>query len=204
MNKIGIIILAAGDSSRLGRPKQLLPYRGKTLLTHIITEALGARLDPVVVVTGAFESEVNESLRGMTVETVYNPRWIEGMASGIVAGLSKLIALQQEADAGGIGPGAAIIAVCDQPFISSSLFRNLVEMYNGSAKAIVACRYSDAVGTPVLFGRCYFPELSALSGQEGAKQLLKRYPDDMVTISFPRGDVDIDSEDDLARINGFK
>jgi molybdenum cofactor cytidylyltransferase len=203
MNKIGIIILAAGDSSRLGRPKQLLTYRGKTLLTHIITEALTAGLDPVVVVTGAFEAEVSESLRGMAVDTVYNPRWKEGMASGIVAGLSKLIALQQDADPGGIDPDAAIIAVCDQPYISSSLFRKLVEMYNGSAKGIVACRYSDAAGTPVLFGRDYFAGLLALSGKEGAKQLLKRYPDELATISFPRGDVDIDLEDDFARINGF-
>jgi molybdenum cofactor cytidylyltransferase len=207
-NKIGIIILAAGDSSRLGRPKQLLPYRGKTLLSHIIMEASGAGLDPVIVVTGAFESEVSESLRGMTVEIVYNPRWSEGMASGIVAGLSKLIALGRDADAGGgepggIEPGAAIIAVCDQPYISASLFRKLVEMYNGSAKGLIACHYSDAVGTPVLFGRGYFTELLALSGKEGAKNLLKNHPDELITISFPRGDIDIDTDDDYARISGF-
>ncbi len=131
----------------------------------------------------------------MAVEIVYNPRWKEGMASGIVAGLSKLTV--------GGDPDAAIIAVCDQPYISARLFRKLVEMYNGSTKGIIACGYSDAVGTPVLFGRDYFAGLLALSGKEGAKSLLKKYPDKLVTISFPRGDVDIDTDDDFARLNGF-
>jgi molybdenum cofactor cytidylyltransferase len=209
MNKIGIIILAAGDSSRLGRPKQLLPYRGKTLLAHIVGEALDAALDPLVVVTGAFEAEVGESLRlsGLAVEMVYNPRWEEGMASGIVAGLERLVALRPGADAradAAVKADAIIIAVCDQPYVSADLLRRLVESYHASAKGIIACGYSGAVGTPVLFSRQYFPELSALSGKEGAKQLLKRYPDDMVTISFPQGDIDIDTEEDFARINAFK
>src|ERR1700735_355497 len=112
MSSTGVTILAAGNSSRLGRPKQLLPYRGKTLLTHVVAEALAAELSPVVVVTGAFPIEVGGSLRGQSVEIVFNPAWETGMASGIVAGLSNLLSLHPDVD-------AVIIAVCDQPFISS-------------------------------------------------------------------------------------
>src|ERR1700761_8123614 len=132
MSNTGVIILAAGDSSRLGRPKQLLPYRGKTLLTHTTTEALDAALHPVVVVTGAFHEKVADSLRGLSLGIIFNPAWQEGMASGIVAGLSHLLLLNPDAD-------AAIIAVCDQPFISSALLRQLVATHDTTRKGIVAC-----------------------------------------------------------------
>jgi len=87
----GAIILAAGNSSRLGRPKQLVPYRGQTLLTHTITQIRNAGVHPVVVVTGAFHEEVSDSLDGQQLDIVFNPAWEEGMASGIVAGLSKIL-----------------------------------------------------------------------------------------------------------------
>ncbi|HEV3326841.1 MAG TPA: NTP transferase domain-containing protein, partial [Puia sp.] len=89
MNKTGTIILAAGNSSRLGRPKQLLPYRGKTLLTHVVAEALAADMQPVVVVTGAYQEEIRDFLKGQPVSIIHNPHWETGMASGIVAGLTE-------------------------------------------------------------------------------------------------------------------
>src|SRR5580698_3566832 len=109
MSRTGVIILAAGNSSRLGRPKQLLPYRGKTLLTHVVAEALATNLQPVLVVTGAFHQEVSDSLHGQSVDIVFNPAWEEGMASGIVTGVSKILSRYPEVD-------AIIIMVCDQPF----------------------------------------------------------------------------------------
>ena len=193
MNKTGIIILAAGNSSRLGRPKQLLPYRGKTLLAHIATEALNADLYPVVVVTGAYQAEVADSLRGQPLELIFNPAWQEGMASGIVAGVSKILSLHPGAE-------AIIIAVCDQPFISSALLRQLVASYDTSKKGIVACAYADSVGTPVLFERPYFEQLLSLSGSEGAKKLLKQHPTDLATIPFPQGHIDIDTEEDIQKL----
>jgi molybdenum cofactor cytidylyltransferase len=94
MNKTGIVILAAGNSSRLGRPKQLLPYQGKTLLSHVVTEALAADLHPAVVVTGAYQTEIEDSLRGQPVALAFNPDWETGMASGIVAGLNAALAIE--------------------------------------------------------------------------------------------------------------
>ena len=175
MSRTGVIILAAGNSSRLGRPKQLLAYRGKTLLTHVVAEALAAELVPVVVVTGAYHAEVSNSLRGQSVEIIFNPAWETGIASGIVAGLSNMLLLYPEV-------GAVIITVCDQPFISSALLLHLVDRFETSGTGIVACTYADSVGTPVLFGRSYFERLLDLSGSDGAKKLLKQYP---LMISLP-------------------
>jgi molybdenum cofactor cytidylyltransferase len=190
MTKTGIIILAAGNSSRLGKPKQLLPYRGKTLLLHVIAESLAASLQPVVVVTGAYRSEIEDSLRGQPVELAYNPDWETGMASGIVAGLRKALSIEPHLR-------TLIVAVCDQPYISAALFRSMVEKYFDSKKGLIACRYSEILGPPVLFEQHHFNELLELSGEAGAKQLLKRYPDDVSAVPFPEGDIDIDTEEDF-------
>jgi molybdenum cofactor cytidylyltransferase len=195
MNNTAIIILAAGNSSRLGRPKQLLLYQGKTLLSHVVAEALEASLEPVIVVTGAYHAEIESSLQGQPVALAYNPHWETGMGSGIVAGLHMALT---------IGPQlqAVIMAVCDQPYITSTLFHALIVKQASSGKGLIACVYSETTGTPVLFGQRYFKDLSALSGDAGAKQLLKRYPDDVATVPFPKGSIDVDTEEDLKKLSG--
>jgi molybdenum cofactor cytidylyltransferase len=196
MDKIGIIILAAGDSSRLGRPKQLLPFGGKTFLAHIVDEAVEANLEPVIVVTGAYAAEVGETLKERRITIVYNPHWEEGMASGIVAGLAELQSALPHSR-------GVIVAVCDQPYLSANLLGELVEQFRVSGKNLVACAYGGTLGTPVLFGSRYFGELSALSGPEGARKLLKLYPDDVTAIHFPKGSIDIDTEEDLKSLGRF-
>jgi molybdenum cofactor cytidylyltransferase len=193
MNKTGVIILAAGNSSRLGHPKQLLPYRGKTMLSHVIAESLAASLQPVVVVTGAYHAEIQDSLLGQPVILVYNADWETGIASGIVAGLTEALNIESHLQ-------AVIVAVCDQPYISAELFRSLMEELVLSGKGLIACRYSETLGTPVLFAQSYFKELLMLSGDAGAKQLLKRYPDDVAAVPFPEGAIDIDTEEDFEKI----
>ena len=190
MNNTAIIILAAGNSSRLGRPKQLLPYRGGTLLSHVVGEALRAALRPVVVVTGAYHAEIEASLQGQPVVPTYNALWESGLGSGIVVGLQQALSIEPHLQ-------TAIIAVCDQPYISAELFQGLVRNHLVSGKGLVACKYSETLGTPVLFGQRYFNELSMLQGDAGAKQLLKRHPEDVAAIPFPKGCIDIDTEEDL-------
>jgi molybdenum cofactor cytidylyltransferase len=190
MNKTGIVILAAGNSSRLGRPKQLLPFQGKTLLSHVVVESLKGALHPVVVVTGAYHAEIQDSLQGQPLNIVYNADWETGMASGIVAGLTEALSIESHLQ-------AVIVAVCDQPYISAELFRSMMEKHALSGKGLIACMYSETLGTPVLFAQSYFKELLMLSGDAGAKQLLKRYPDDVATVPFPEGAIDIDTEQDF-------
>jgi molybdenum cofactor cytidylyltransferase len=190
MNDVGLIILAAGNSSRLGRPKQLLLFRGKTLLNHIVAEGLAAGLSPMVVVTGAYSREMTEALKGEAVTVVFNPDWETGMASGIVIGLAQALAVDN-------GLQAVVVAVCDQPFVSAGLFRRLMERRAETGKGLIACSYAETLGTPVLFTAQYFKELSSLSGDVGAKSVLRRHGEDVATVDFPNGGIDIDTEDDL-------
>lgn len=188
MNQTGIIILAAGNSSRLGRRKQVLLYQGKTLLQHVADEAVKAHLDPIIIVTGAYTEDVLQSLNYSKIQFVNNPYWEQGIASTIVAGMNKIIE-----------PGEVtnvMIAVCDQPFISASLFQQLIGERIKTGKQIVACAYADTVGTPVLFSRNYFTYLLQLKGDEGAKRLLRLYRDDVALIQFPKGEIDIDTMQD--------
>ena len=193
MNKTGIIILAAGNSSRLGRPKQLLQFRGETLISHVVAEAVAADLQPVVVVTGAYHAEMSDALRGLAVALVYNPHWETGMASGIAVGVKEALYLAPSLQ-------AFVVAVCDQPYISAELFRSLVQQQAVSGKGIIACTYAETQGTPVLFAARYFNELAALRGEAGARQLLKQYPDEVAAVPFPQGKIDIDTEEDFRQL----
>src|ERR1044071_4629521 len=166
MNNTGIIILAAGSSSRFGNTKQLLHFKGKTLLQHTMEEAAEAGAQPVVVVTGAHADEISKEIKSEKVEIVFNKNWEQGMASGIVIGLKKAIILSKELE-------NVIITVCDQPFVSSSLFQQLFQKQNESGKHIVPSAYADTIGTPALFTKKYFDALMDLTGDQGAKGLLK-------------------------------
>jgi molybdenum cofactor cytidylyltransferase len=189
MNKTGIVILAAGSSSRLGKPKQLLSYENKSFIQNIASEAIKADLYPIVIVTGANAEQVSLALNKKDEEIVYNEHWQQGMASSIVAGISKMLLLDDNVE-------AALIAVCDQPFVTAELLQALINKKAETGKGIVACTYADTAGTPVLFDRKYFIDLQQLKGEEGAKKLLKLYEADLVTVSFPQGSIDIDTEAD--------
>src|SRR4249919_857109 len=130
MSKTGIIILAAGSSSRMGQPKQLMMYKNKTFLQHIVEEAKNARLDPVICVTGYQSDVIAEHIAGMGASIVCNELWSEGMGTGIAAGFKEL--LLSDAD-------SVILAVSDQPYISSELFRTMIGWKDKSGKGIIAC-----------------------------------------------------------------
>ncbi|QNR82746.1 nucleotidyltransferase family protein [Pedobacter riviphilus] len=187
--KTGIIILAAGNSSRLGRPKQLLDYKGKTLLKTIINEALETNCKPVIVVLGAYAKEIAGQHQHDQINFVINESWKNGMASSIVAGLSTLVKKNSEIE-------SIIIAIADQPFIKMSNFNNLIEKQKETGKNIIASAYNETIGTPVLFKKDYFEALLSLKGSEGAKSILKQYPQDLETVAFEHGGIDIDTETD--------
>lgn len=138
MNNSGIIILAAGNSSRFGSAKQLLLYNNKTLLQHVIDEAAASGGDPIVVVTGADAGIVSTSIRNENVKIVFNENWKEGMASGIAVGVGKIIALKNDIK-------NIILAVCDQPFISSLIFKKLYQKKLENPQHIIASAYADTI-----------------------------------------------------------
>jgi len=193
MKNTGIIILAAGGSSRFGSIKQLLPLNGKTLLQHVIDEATQAGAQPIVVITGANATSVSGSIVDSNVSTLVNEKWQEGMASGIAAGVHKIISLNDSIK-------KIIVAVCDQPFVNSALFERLDEMQSKSGKPIVACTYADTIGTPALFATKYFDQLLSLQGDEGAKKIIKSNRTHVATVDFPKGEIDIDTQQDYENL----
>jgi len=189
MNNTAIIILAAGSSSRFGSIKQLLHFHNKTLLQHAIDEATASGAGPVIVITGANAEAVLKEINIQQVQVIFNDHWEEGMASGIVAGMQAAITYNNNIE-------KVIIAVCDQPFISSSLFKELYQTQENNTQHIVAAAYANTTGTPVLFTQKYFDALLGLKGNEGAKKILQLNAADVATVDFPQGNIDIDTRED--------
>ena len=185
------IILAAGASSRLGQPKQLVRYQGETLLERAIRMAGESGAAPVIVVLGAHHAEISAAIRLGHATAVYNPFWAAGIASSIHAGLK---AVERDApDSQG-----ALILPCDQVRLSAEHLRALLGAYTGHAEtSIVASTYADVLGIPAVFPRAAFPELMALKGDKGARALLLKPPCPVVEVPFAGGEVDIDEPADL-------
>lgn len=189
-DKAAIIILAAGNSSRLGEPKQLLPYKGKTLLRHTADEALLVT-PKVLIVTGEENPDITEQITGF--HYIRNESWAEGMASSLKTGLQETLQRFPETE-------QFIFTVCDQPFISASVFKALIEKKSTSPKGIVASAYAETLGVPVLFSGSYIQELLNLKGQEGARKLIQQHKEDTDSISFEQGSWDIDTPEDYKKI----
>ena len=189
MNHTAIIVLAAGKASRFGSIKQLLRFNNTTLLDHSIDEAIKSGARPVIVVTGSHAEKIVTHITQEPAAIVYNGKWEEGIASSIIAGVYHIVTALKTVQ-------NIIITVSDQPFINTSLFTQLIQKQSNSQCGIVACMYSNTMGTPVLFTQKYFSALMGLQGDEGAKKIVIENSGDVSTIEFPQGSIDIDTVED--------
>ena len=192
---IAVILLAAGASARLGRPKQLLMYQGQTLLCRAAETAVVAGCQPIVVVTGAQHGALLPELAGLPVQVAHCAAWAGGMGASIQTGLAAL-----ENQPAGAAPTAAIVLLCDQPLVTPALLRQLAATHAATERPIVAAAYAGTVGVPVLFGAAALPRLRALPAAAGAGQLLKQHPELVATVSFEGGAVDVDTEAQYAAL----
>ncbi|MDR3669725.1 MAG: nucleotidyltransferase family protein [Holophaga sp.] len=181
---IPAVILAAGASRRLGRPKQLVELEGESLLRRTVRAAL-AGCAPVLVVVGARGEDMAAHLEGLPVTLVRNEAWEEGMASSLRAGIRALPA----------GAEAVLFLVCDQPAVDGALVRRLLQVRREHPEAVVACGYAGARGTPSIFPAHCFAQLLELRGDRGARGLLAGAGVEVVP--FPEGDADVDYPEDL-------
>jgi molybdenum cofactor cytidylyltransferase len=190
MNELtGIVVLAAGSSSRLGQPKQLLWYKNTSLLKNTISQASKLADTAIIVVTGSNHELIQKEITGPKIKTIFNSDWELGMSCSIVKGLKELLGLNPDMK-------KVILAVCDQPYLTSIVFENLISEHQKTQKGIVACTYSETLGTPVLFAKKYFNELLQLKGQEGAKKIINRFLEDTIAVPFEKGNIDIDTIED--------
>ena len=186
---VGCIILAAGASTRLGTPKQLLVLNNKTLLESSIEAALDSGAWPVVVVLGANQDKIKPSLIKHPVITVENVAWKEGMASSIRCGIETLSAFSKEIE-------AALIIVCDQPKMDHKILSGLIETHITSKSTITAAKYNNRRATPAVFSKALFATLSKLSGEHGARDLLNTKDLNITEVDLPQLAQDIDTLSD--------
>jgi molybdenum cofactor cytidylyltransferase len=192
-SKVAAVILAAGSSSRLGKPKQLLLYNGATFIENSVRNALDAGCLPVVVVLGANREEIIPVIDNYLVEIVINEDWNSGMGSSISSGISKIESVKDVK--------ASILMVCDQPFVSKELLKSLIITYENSGGQIVASSYGGIVGVPALFDQRYFSELAGLAGNEGAKRIIQLNKETLIQVPFEEGSLDIDTLDDYKKLS---
>jgi CTP:molybdopterin cytidylyltransferase MocA len=172
------VILAAGASTRLGQPKQLLLLDGEPMLRVIAREALASRCERVAVVLGAHADEIRGALAGLSVEILDNPGWAEGMSSSVRVGVAWCAAPR------------LLLMVGDQPRLTRAHLDALI-----AVEGTVGSAYGGTVGVPAIFDRAMFPALAALRGDQGARRLLAG----AASVAWADGELDIDTITDTRR-----
>ncbi len=183
---IAVLIMSAGGSTRLDSPKQLLQWGKDYLINHIIQTALSAKIGPITVVLGSRAQEIQKVIPAKNLQIVVNPDWQSGMSSSIKAGMASL---KSDVD-------AALIMLVDQPFVTSGLLMQLVAKMTEGNYEITASRVAGQQCNPVLFSRGLFAEIMKISGDRGAKTLLKDRQVGWVDWPDERLILDIDSAED--------
>lgn len=187
---IGIIILAAGSSSRLGQSKQLIKIDGKTLLEKTTQAALDSGAHPILVVLGNQASAHRKAIETLPVNIVINEDWSNGMGSSLKEGLQRLLKDYPKTE-------RIIVTVCDQPYLTSNHLKKLISVYTNTSSEIVASHYKDTNGVPALFSKTLFQKLLQLEDDEGARKIIRQHEGTIEFVVFEKGEIDIDTPDDL-------
>jgi molybdenum cofactor cytidylyltransferase len=190
--RVAIVVLAAGASRRLGRPKQLLELGGEPLIRHTVRNALASKADAVLVVLGNEADRIGSAIGDLKTEIVHNPDFTRGQSTSMVAGISAL----------GSDVDAAVLMLGDQPGVASSVLDALIDRFVSTRPAVVQPRYADGKpGNPALVSRPLFPELLAVTGDIGAREVIRAHRGEIeyvdVGASHP---LDVDTDDDYAAL----
>ncbi len=188
--KIGGLLLAAGGSSRLGQPKQLIDFEGSTLLWRAAETLAATACETKVVVLGAEANKCLKELRGMDLSTCVNSDWEKGMSGSIKAGLRRILDIEP-------ATSAIIITLCDQPYVTANIVDSFIAEYRRIRPPVVAAEYNNVCGVPALFSRAMFDDLLQLEGDKGAQSVIRKVGPNVIRISVPDAAFDIDSPEDL-------
>jgi len=190
-NQITAILLAAGGSSRLGQPKQLIPFKNQLLINYILEQIKSGGLSNIRVILGSHFSDIKEKIKNKKLEIIHNPNWEEGISSSIKCGLTKL----------GPGTEAVIIFIVDQPFLNSELISEILQKFSTSKANIIAACVSGQIVHPVLYRKDIFSKLMELKGDVGGKAIFGNELVEKVNWDDKKLLLDIDSINDLEKIN---
>lgn len=201
--KVGGMVLAAGGSSRLGHAKQLVEFKGKTLLRRSAEALHLSECSPAVAVLGADHKRTATELAGLRVTPVINLEWQTGISSSIIRGLNALLAADPDVS-------AVMITLCDQPFVTTDTINKFLVQYRSrlnsdvSQVSIVAARYDDVLGVPALFSSGLFGSLRDLRGDEGARRIIRDAAAWTIeTIDVSEALIDVDSADDVRNLSHY-
>jgi molybdenum cofactor cytidylyltransferase len=185
---VSAILLAAGESKRMGKPKQLMPLGKITILEQTIDNLVNSRLDEVIVVLGHKADEIMDKIAIKPIKIAINPSYYQGVSTSIVTGLNLVDSKAQ----------AVMLALADQPFVDSQTINRLIEEFSNHSKGIVIPAYQGKRGNPVIFSIKYKEELLGLKGDIGGRQIIKQHPDDIleVAVSSEGISIDIDTTSD--------
>jgi len=185
---ISALLLAAGESRRMGKPKQLMPFGQSTILAQAIDNLAGSAVDEIIVVLGYRAEEITKTIATKPVKIAINPNYREGMSTAITAGLN-LVAGQSK---------AVMLALGDQPLVDSQTINRLIGQFYNHDKGIVIPTYQGKRGHPVIFAIKYKPELLELKGDIGAREIIKNHADDTLEVAVDSEGIisDIDTRSD--------
>jgi len=192
--RVSVVILAAGASSRLGRPKQLLELGGEALLRHTVRQALASHADEVIVVLGNEAMAIAEAVGDLGQRTVVNPEFAAGQSTSLVAGVRSVDPAAE----------AVILMLGDQPTVDAALLNRLIERFIEARPAIVQPVYREIPGNPVLFRGDLMSELLAVTGDQGAREIVRsgRHAVDRLDVDRDPPP-DVDTEADYTRLVGL-
>jgi len=188
MKGIWAIVLAGGESKRMGSPKMILPYKGKTIIENVLENVLASDVERVVTVLGSSKDEVMKAIGKLPVLHCYNPNYKDGMLSSVKCGFEFLPADLR----------AAMVFLGDQPMAETAVINKMLNAYNESGKGILVPVFENKRGHPLLTDRKYRDEIMSLDDPEGLKGLLRRHPDDLLEVETENPSVlmDIDTRED--------
>jgi molybdenum cofactor cytidylyltransferase len=194
---IGIVVLAAGMSTRMNQPKQLLKFYGKTLLRRSAETAANSICKPAVVVLGANFETLKSELNDLPVHIFFNEKFQSGLGSSIKTGLNEILKIQPDLS-------AVIFTLGDQPLVTAKKINAFAESFRKTLNRIIAAEYGASVGVPALFSKEIFCELIQIEDDAGAKSVIEKYSDSLIKIGLPEAAFDVDTPEDYKKLEALE
>ncbi|MEO0898414.1 MAG: nucleotidyltransferase family protein [Bacteroidota bacterium] len=187
---IASLIPAAGAATRMGRAKQLLPFKNSTIIEHTLGNALEIPFVENRVVLGAYHHIIGPQIKDYPIEITINTDWQKGLGTSIALGMQEM---KSE-------PMAVLVLLADQPLITTDILWNMIQQFTISEKPVMAARYEDILGVPAIFDKSFFPLLASMDGQKGAGKIIKEAGEQVEYIDVPEAGYDIDTPEDYRRL----